>query len=922
MTDGFDPYHSWLGIPPRHQPPNHYRLLGLQMFESDVDVIANTASRQMSHVRTFQTGQHAALSQQILNEIAAAKVCLLNPQKKASYDEQLRGKQPQQQHKRRAPAVQMPVVVTAASSHSTARPSAKSSRGGASRRGSSRSKKPFWTQPLAIAAACSLIVVSLIVVVIISTSAAPKQRQEVARRETNKTPKPDSQPTNRETRRGSPPAQGNPPKTSAAAPSPPDLDNQPANPNAGRVNPPAQDDQRKTGNAVPVTPKPPDGKFLIRPGAPGPIRVRPATEPPLILPKKTAPQKTEPGKPDPQVPDPPPSENPQQAPLPNKDAVRAAEGEISELFGLDKPGTPAAKRKIASEILQAASDEKQRTPDHFALLRTARDVAASAGDLSTALAAIQQIAAVYDVDAWELKLSAAQRATRLAGPAKNRAALVNAIVSLVDPAIAADRYQIATSLASLATSTARPTRDRDLIRRVAAVLASVKKRQQEFDTTVAPALAALKANADDSNAHLLVGKFRCFVQGDWKRGLPHLARGSDSGLKNAAVADLANPTEPEKRAAVGDGWWDLAQRAPSDEQGQVQARARHWYRRSATGLVGLRKLRVNKRIEQLDALKVPEVHSSERAELAKLMRRKEPSKGMIGTVSVDGVDTGILLTYRPGTRLDVEKIRAAVARQGIKGKSMQFRFYGAMLLKEDSRLRFWLESGKDPKDGKTKLWIDQRVIAFSSVSSNDDLAQGVYLLQWMSMAGKMNDDSVHITRTGEQIDTVFTRQMLATLKASRAKALVDVSGVTSKEAIEELKKIGATFIRADVFLNETAITDEQLKLVGTLRGLRTLEMKKCPNITGAGLRHLKHLSVITLNVSDTAIGDESLKHLKNQNNLWQLNLSGTKVTSEGLKHLHQLPSLRKLWLPSSKSQISDESVAALQQARPKCKIYR
>ncbi|MCH8046291.1 MAG: hypothetical protein IID44_21495, partial [Planctomycetes bacterium] len=46
MTDGFDPYHSWLGIPPRHQPPNHYRLLGVQAFESDVEVIANAADRQ------------------------------------------------------------------------------------------------------------------------------------------------------------------------------------------------------------------------------------------------------------------------------------------------------------------------------------------------------------------------------------------------------------------------------------------------------------------------------------------------------------------------------------------------------------------------------------------------------------------------------------------------------------------------------------------------------------------------------------------------------------------------------------------------------------------------------------------------------------------------------------------------------------
>ena len=35
MSSGFDPYHKWLGIPPQDQPPNHYRLLGVELFETD-----------------------------------------------------------------------------------------------------------------------------------------------------------------------------------------------------------------------------------------------------------------------------------------------------------------------------------------------------------------------------------------------------------------------------------------------------------------------------------------------------------------------------------------------------------------------------------------------------------------------------------------------------------------------------------------------------------------------------------------------------------------------------------------------------------------------------------------------------------------------------------------------------------------------
>ena len=69
MPDGFNPYYQWLGIPPKDQPPHHYRLLAIDSFEVNADVIANAADRQMAHVRTFQTGAHSAESQRLLNEI-------------------------------------------------------------------------------------------------------------------------------------------------------------------------------------------------------------------------------------------------------------------------------------------------------------------------------------------------------------------------------------------------------------------------------------------------------------------------------------------------------------------------------------------------------------------------------------------------------------------------------------------------------------------------------------------------------------------------------------------------------------------------------------------------------------------------------------------------------------------------------------
>src|SRR5688500_10855188 len=90
MPEAFDAYHRWLGIPPKDQPPNHYRLLGVEIFEGDLRVIESAADRQMAHVRSYQTGRYSEQSQTLLNELSAARICLLNPQKKAAYDATLR----------------------------------------------------------------------------------------------------------------------------------------------------------------------------------------------------------------------------------------------------------------------------------------------------------------------------------------------------------------------------------------------------------------------------------------------------------------------------------------------------------------------------------------------------------------------------------------------------------------------------------------------------------------------------------------------------------------------------------------------------------------------------------------------------------------------------------------------------------------
>lgn len=87
--DDFDPYYQWLAIPEDVRPPNHYQLLGLQMFEANALVIENAADARMRHLSSYAIGPHAAISQRLMTEISAARVCLCDEARKAAYDEGL-----------------------------------------------------------------------------------------------------------------------------------------------------------------------------------------------------------------------------------------------------------------------------------------------------------------------------------------------------------------------------------------------------------------------------------------------------------------------------------------------------------------------------------------------------------------------------------------------------------------------------------------------------------------------------------------------------------------------------------------------------------------------------------------------------------------------------------------------------------------
>ncbi|MFN5733376.1 MAG: hypothetical protein ACK48R_16160 [Planctomyces sp.] len=88
MSD-IDVYKEWLGIPADVRPPDHYTLLRLVMFEDDAEKVRANYRKLNAHVRKYATGQYLLRSQELLNELAKAMLCLTDPDGKVEYDRSL-----------------------------------------------------------------------------------------------------------------------------------------------------------------------------------------------------------------------------------------------------------------------------------------------------------------------------------------------------------------------------------------------------------------------------------------------------------------------------------------------------------------------------------------------------------------------------------------------------------------------------------------------------------------------------------------------------------------------------------------------------------------------------------------------------------------------------------------------------------------
>lgn len=561
VAESFDPYYRWLGIPPQEQPANHYRLLGITPFEADPEVISNAADQRMAHLRQFQAGPRGAFSQQLLNEVAAAKICLLKPEKKAEYDGKLRADlaasptpemavaqpPPVPSADRRKPpplggrAVPLPraavsedVLTLVLVEDSPAR------------------RRMSLAVPLACAGGVVLVAAAVVAATLLGRSGESDRVAAQLPADSQR-----SQAQGEESRSESrPPDEAAPPPE--AKPTPPHELTRPIRP-------------KRPKPAPHVLPGP-------QPKPAEPPQPSPAPAPPVEKPPPTA----------------PPSPAKKQ-PVPAATAQKEIAGHVEDLFKVSAARPPSESLELAAQLLQEAAKPSVSADERYVLLRTVADLGVQGGDARLVCHAVEQIVAAFEVDALAARHDALLTFSDQAGDSVRRKSFVEAALAAIDGAASAGRHELALDLAAKAQEFCQQTPTIEYRGAVAAwhgELTQIAPRK----ALLQKALETLKTTPDDPAANLAAGTWHCFATGDWALGVSHLAKGSDEKLRKLASQETSPATDGAARANLGDAWWDLASAASEPEARWYTARAAHWYLQALKDASGLTKAKLLKRL--------------------------------------------------------------------------------------------------------------------------------------------------------------------------------------------------------------------------------------------------------------------------------------------------------------------------------------
>jgi hypothetical protein len=285
----------------------------------------------------------------------------------------------------------------------------------------------------------------------------------------------------------------------------------------------------------------------------------------------------------------------ERAPIPTAAELESACELIRQAFEDYYADVAKSPRRLIDKLLEVADSGTDSTR-RYALLVEAERVAVEAGELDAAVEAASLRSTKFAVDPAESRLQVLLAVSRSSRRDDER--LVGMCLDLADGALAAGQIEVADRAATEAVATAKRVERRErqtaaeerkrtgraaapvgkaagYLEQAAQKQRQVKSRRQAAASYEA-ALEALRLKPEDQPANGVVGRYLCFTAGNWKEGLPALAKSDADLLREAAAEEIKLGTDGASGVgqvlAVAGAWWKISESGGLDSSESVAAK--------------------------------------------------------------------------------------------------------------------------------------------------------------------------------------------------------------------------------------------------------------------------------------------------------------------------------------------------------------
>ena len=628
----FDPLHKWLGIPPSEQPPNDYRLLGLANFEDDPEVIDMAADRDLTFLHDLTNGEHGDLAEELSNRISAARLRLLNAEKKADYDAQLRelldegeididsvidslgtvnhlpaetSEQVAATHSASSvlgisPSVPAaspaPTTTTAAVAQSPA-PAAPATPLVHARTGGKTPRRKRLSLFWAIGVLPALLVLGYLIFSIwngeLQLDPEKLERLGIPAEQAAKFAADSNAPADAEALADAADAtasSGTPKKVAASLP--------PDQAGSGQTGP----GQTESNQAMAAVSPAPTTRESNQTSNPSPNRTSPsaASPPPASPPGSFSPAITPPVSPSLAEYVTPAGKQP----IPSADAITAKMQTVRDLYQAEYLQAKQREQRIAvADQMRETADETRNDPEgRFALYRVAREIYIGESDFASAFEIVDLLDQSFEaIDVIGLKRDIIES---VPSQGVSTTEFSDAAIDVAEECLHVGRLDDGIAICKTLLETVKriPTSQLGRLKDLQQQLADA----QTLSSAYQRGLTTLESNPDDADAQSAVGKYLCLVENRWDDGLPRLAAGSDLLYREAAANELTLANADMTQLQVADGWFKIIDSTESSfEKRSLANHAKPFYQSARLKTAGLEVRKIDQRLIVLNALATP-----------------------------------------------------------------------------------------------------------------------------------------------------------------------------------------------------------------------------------------------------------------------------------------------------------------------------